>query len=270
MLFRSPVGDITRWYVSNPYANYYQLVPKVFAYHTGIDLLLQEGSSARQPLYAITDGLVTFARRVTGSTWGNVLVIQHTDAGGKHFYSRYGHDDEFEVSEGQRVCVGQFVARVGNAFGQFVYHLHFDVSLTETLLTHPADWPGLDLERLRRDYVDPRSFLKGQRMATNNELIRGFAEQIISLATDPIPPPPVPPPPPAPDPAAQHAVVKTTGGDRLNVRAAPVNGKIIGQLPNGDSEMVLDSGTAGWWKLSGGAYDGGYASAQYLVLVNPQ
>lgn len=286
MLFRPPVGDggvpPRGWRISNPFGNYYRLTkgvppaPDTYAYHTGLDLVLQEGSSAFQPIYAITDGVVTFARRVPNSSWGNVLVLQHTDGGGKHFYSRYGHDNDFLIAEGDRVCVGQMIAHVGNAFGVFAYHLHFDISLTETLLVHPADWPGLDMERLRQTYIDPLSFLKGQRMASSNELIIALAEQIVSIASnEPIPPvvPPTPTPTPDPAPNAKHAVVNASNG--LKVRVGPgtsfaqmvVNG-LLALLPNGDSEMVLDSGTPGWWKISGGQYDGGFASTQYLIVPN--
>ncbi len=261
MLFRPPIGNgkvpPIGWRISNPFGAYYLLKrgatpdQDVHAYHTGIDALLQEGGSKGQNIYAIADGLVTFARRVVNSTWGNLLVLQHTDDGGQHFYSRYGHDNDFTVAEGDRVCIGQIIAHVGDAFGQFIPHLHFDISLTETLLIHPADWPGLDLERLRQTYVDPIAFLKGQQMATPNEQIAGLAQQIITLTQ-------VEPPAPPPEP---NATVTANG---LRVRSAPnTSGTIVATLNTGARVTVTDSGTAGWSKLIA-PYAGSYVSSQYL------
>ncbi len=261
MPFRVPVGNGAippeGWRISNLFGNYYLLkrgpMPDldVHAYHTGIDALLQEGGSKGQPIYALTNGAVTFARRVVNSTWGNVLVLQHTDEGGKHFYSRYGHMDDFCVAEGEQVCVGQLVGHVGDAFGQFIAHLHLDISLTETLLIHPADWPSLDLERLRQTYVDPLAFMKGVQMATPGEQIDALALQISALAKT-LPgstPPPVP-----------NATVTASG---LRVRAAPVNGTIVATLSAGDRVTVEASGTAGWSKLVA-PYAGNYISSQFL------
>lgn len=261
MLFRPPVGNgevpPKGWYVSNGYANYYELKPGIFAYHTGIDLLLQHGSSAHQPIYAITSGAVTFARRVPNSTWGNLLVIQHTDENGQHFYSRYGHDNDFLIAEGDSVCLGQKIAHVGNAFGQFVYHLHFDISLTETLLTHPADWPGLDLERLYRTYVDPIAFLKGHTLATPTDQIKALADQIKVLA-DKIAPPTTEP--------IVAVVVKVDGA---NVRSGPstssaplVNGGLAAgtALNVQDAKVQADGYT--WYRIADGQWQGDYIAQE--------
>lgn len=258
MLFRPPVGDgeipPAGWYNSNPYGNYYQLKPGVFAYHTGADLLLQHGSSARQPVYAITGGIVTFARRVKNSTWGNLLVIQHTDETGQHFYSRYGHDDEFEVGEGDGVCVGQMVARVGNGFGAFAYHLHFDISLTDTLLDHPADWPGLDLSRLYATYTDPIAFLRKQPMATTQEQIKALADQIKVLVDQIVPPPP-------PEPTGPTLAV-TVNEDGTRVRARPsMDGAIVAALAKGTTLSVQDANAADtfkWYRIVDGVYAADY------------
>jgi hypothetical protein len=261
MLFRPPVGDggvpPLGWRITNPFGNYYQLQPGAFAYHTGIDAVIGEGSSARQPIYAIADGRVTFARRVPNSTWGNVLVIQHTEPDGNHFYSRYGHDDDFLIDEGEHVCVGQMVAHVGNAFGVFPYHLHFDVSLTETLLVHPADWPGLDLERLRQTYIDPIVFLQRQQMASPGERITALAQQIITEAGNLAPS--VPPPAATPRPA----IVAGPAGS-VNVRVAPATGTVVKALPNGTALNVVDSTTALWSQITDGTYAGDFIYTLYL------
>lgn len=258
MLFRPPVGSgeipPAGWYISNPYGNYYELTKGVHAYHTGADLLLQHGSSARQPIYAIANGVVIFARRVPNSTWGNVLVIQHTDETGAHFYSRYGHDDDFLIGEGNSVCVGQMIAHVGNAFGAFAYHLHFDISLTDTLLAHPADWPGLNLERLYRDYIDPIAFLRKQPMATPQDQIKALADQIKTLVDTIVPPAPTGP-----------TIAVTVNDDDTNVRSQP-GGAAVAQLGKGTALNVTDANMTttsnghsyGWYRIADGVYAGDF------------
>jgi hypothetical protein len=274
-LFRPPVGNgpvpPNGWRITNPYANYYALKPGIYAYHTGADLMLQHGSSAKQPIYAIADGLVTFARRVPNSTWGYLLVVQHTNPDGGHFYSRYGHDNDFLIAEGDHVFMGQMIAHVGNAFGAFAYHLHFDLSLTDTLLTHPTDWPGLDLERVYQTYVDPIAYLKGQKMATPADQIKAYAAQMKLLAdgliaqADLIPPPvsSAPPTPPAP-----LAVVTKT--NETHVRQLPsTTSALVATLTANTALNVVDANTEAngytWYKIVDGPYTGAFIAQQVVT-----
>jgi hypothetical protein len=230
------------WRISNPYANYYELVKGVYAYHTGIDVLLQHGSSLGQAIYALASGVVTFARRVPNSTWGNLLVISH-----EGFYSRYGHDNDFLVEEGDIVSVGQPIAHVGDAFGVFAPHLHFDISLTEVLKTHPADWPGLDLERLRVDYTDPIVFMRGHQMATVIDQISAHADAIKVLAVS-LAQPTVP------------SVLVQALDDGTNLRIAPaMSGSVQAKISKGTVLNVLPAGSDGtnsWYKIVDGQYSG--------------
>ncbi|MEP7287302.1 MAG: peptidoglycan DD-metalloendopeptidase family protein [Chloroflexota bacterium] len=160
------------WYISNPYLNFYYLGPGNTnpAIHTGDDLILYNPATqmrqdaAHQPIFAIADGVVTSADRATGS-WGNVIVIQHDPliTTKQIIYSRYGHVETLHVKKGDRVVRGQYIANVGNAFGRFVYHLHFDLSPTQILLTRPWDWPGLNKTRLEADYISPIKFISANR-----------------------------------------------------------------------------------------------------------
>jgi murein DD-endopeptidase MepM/ murein hydrolase activator NlpD len=78
-------------------------------------------------------------------------------------YSRYAHVESMIVQVGQRVRRGEQIARVGNAFGQWAYHLHFDLSPTTILETQPEHWPGRDLNGVLGNYVDPRDFISKNR-----------------------------------------------------------------------------------------------------------
>lgn len=154
------------WFDATGFAvRYYKGTPQE-AYHTGADLNLNRpywDADANSPVYAAASGMVTFAGRLTG--WGNVIVIRH-DAlvtTGAVLFGRYSHVTDLRVKVGDRVQRGQQIANVGNADGLFPYHLHFDLSPTAVLEATPWDWPKLDLNRLLRDYVDPRKFIEENR-----------------------------------------------------------------------------------------------------------
>ena len=133
------------------------------AYHTGADLNLPRDADAHTHVYVIGNGVVVFASRLR--VWGNVIIIRHDPMPGSStiFYSRYGHIENMKIEMGDRVKRGQQIASVGNAFGQYAYHLHFDVSPTKILETNPEHWPGKDQSKLLANYVDPREFILRNR-----------------------------------------------------------------------------------------------------------
>jgi murein DD-endopeptidase MepM/ murein hydrolase activator NlpD len=135
------------------------------AYHTGADLNLPGDADRDTPVYAPAPGVVTFSGRSSGS-WGQLVVIRH-DAlpDGTVMWSRLAHVSSRIVKEGDRVDRGQQVANIGNADGQLAYHLHFDLAKTSILETSPGHWPGLDLNVLMQNYVDPKAFVEAHRPA---------------------------------------------------------------------------------------------------------
>jgi murein DD-endopeptidase MepM/ murein hydrolase activator NlpD len=154
------------WFDATGFAvRYFKGTPQE-AYHTGADLNLNRpywDADAHSPVYAAASGMVTFADRLTG--WGKVIIIRHDPlvSTGQQLYGRYAHVENIRVKVGDRVQRGQQIANVGNAEGIFPYHLHFDLSVTSVLENAPWDWPKLNLDRLRRDYTDPRKFVEGHR-----------------------------------------------------------------------------------------------------------
>ncbi len=147
------------WVDANPYGTAYDLRGRL-AYHTGADLNLNVprwNADAGAEVYAVADGDVVYAGRFNES-WGNLVVLRHGARGG--FYSRYGHLATVTVRKGDVVFLGEQVGTVGGADVGLPDHLHFDISTTDVLERSPGDWPGSDLGRLRRDYVDPALFLK--------------------------------------------------------------------------------------------------------------
>lgn len=154
------------WFDATGYAKLYNEDSPNVAYHTGADLNLNSpyfDADAHTPVSAAASGIVTFAGKL--ATWGKVVVIRHDPlvTTGKVMYGRYAHVEGVRVKTGDRVQRGQQIANVGNADGLTTFHLHFDLSPTERLATAPWDWPRLNLERLQKDYVDPRAFIEKNR-----------------------------------------------------------------------------------------------------------
>jgi murein DD-endopeptidase MepM/ murein hydrolase activator NlpD len=171
--FDSPVGTEAerrgnevwpgQWLDASPFGRLYFIGTSAEAYHTGADLNLPSDRDRQAPLYSVASGEVTFAAELP--TWGNVIIIRHDPliAGGVQMYSRSAHLHRMDVSVGQRVSRGQQIGLIGNAFGRFAYHLHFDLSPTEVLYTNPEDWPAKDRDRLFTHYVDPRIYIDTHR-----------------------------------------------------------------------------------------------------------
>lgn len=164
--YTSPVDPSTSevlsngWYDATGFAVKYHTSAVAWAYHTGLDLNLARDADAHKPIYAIADGVVTAVHKY--STWGWIIVIHHTPAGGPYVYARYAHVESIRVAEGQTVKRGDQIAQVGNANGVQPYHLHFDVSPTDVLLLNPAHWPGLNRDEVIEHYLDGVRFLRGQ------------------------------------------------------------------------------------------------------------
>jgi hypothetical protein len=96
--------------------------------------------------------------------WGNLVAIEHKLADGTRVWSRLAHLDDILVQPNQIVTRGQMIGHVGNAFGLFAFHLHYDLARRD-LTASPSDWPGDDLPRVLRDYYDPLSFTIEHRPA---------------------------------------------------------------------------------------------------------
>ena len=164
--YSSPVGNDTlkakreiwpgAWVDVNPYLSWYKPGAR-WAWHTGADLNLNAphfDADAHAPLYAIADGTVYAIRQFTGWDW--IICIKCADC-----LVRYAHVENIQVEQGDEVVMGQHIANIGNAGGNFPYHLHLDIAkLDARMLRFPGDWPGTDKSRVLRDYLDPLAFLR--------------------------------------------------------------------------------------------------------------
>ena len=85
--------------------------------HKGVDI----GAAYGSPIYAVTDGTVSFAGRAGG--YGNFVKLAH--AGGLE--TGYGHMSRIAVSRGTHVARGQVIGYVGSTGMSTGPHLHWEV-----------------------------------------------------------------------------------------------------------------------------------------------
>jgi murein DD-endopeptidase MepM/ murein hydrolase activator NlpD len=84
--------------------------------HAGVDY----GARFGAPIYAVADGIVSFAGRHGGH--GNYVRLEHGGGNG----TGYGHMSRIAVSPGARVSAGQVIGYVGSSGLSTGPHLHFE------------------------------------------------------------------------------------------------------------------------------------------------
>ena len=102
--------------------------------HEGIDMAAPIGT----PVLAAAAGDVIYAGdHVRG--YGNMVVVKHSD----NLVTVYAHNSVLLVHEGDRVSVGQEIARVGDTGRSTAPHLHFEVRRRDTPLDPLQFLPAL-------------------------------------------------------------------------------------------------------------------------------
>ncbi len=114
------------------------------------------------PVYAIADGVVTFAHNVRVG-WGNVVLTRHAyrdpaTAAVKFCDTLNGHLNQILVKEGQQIKRGQQIGTIGTNFGMYPAHLHFEIRLNINIgmqrTSAPADMAN---------WADPTQFITKYR-----------------------------------------------------------------------------------------------------------
>jgi murein DD-endopeptidase MepM/ murein hydrolase activator NlpD len=90
---------------------------KGHVFHRGIDLAAPAGA----PVYAVAEG--TVVRATTEKTYGKLVVINHHNG----YSTLYAHNSQLMVKVGERVKVGQQIAKVGSTGRSTGPHLHFEI-----------------------------------------------------------------------------------------------------------------------------------------------
>jgi murein DD-endopeptidase MepM/ murein hydrolase activator NlpD len=122
--------------------------------HRGVDYGAVYGS----PIYAVTDGLVTFAGGAGG--YGRQVRLAHAGALG----TSYSHMSRISVSPGQRVRQGQVIGYVGSTGLSTGPHLHFEVYKN-----------GMVINPSKVQFVS-RSLLEGSELAAFRSKLRSLLQ----------------------------------------------------------------------------------------------
>ncbi len=99
-------------------------------FHPGIDIVCAEGS----PVLATANGVVMSV--TYDSTYGNLIVIQHSDT----VTTLYGHNKEILVETGQSILAGSRIALSGNTGQSSAPHLHYELRINNKPID-PLEYP---------------------------------------------------------------------------------------------------------------------------------
>lgn len=124
--------------------------------HLGEDWNKNSGGNTDcgEPVYAIGNGTIVYAE-YAGVGWGNVVIIEHTLPDGKKVESLYGHLLEILKKSGE-VKKREQIAKVGNADGKYLCHLHLEIRDETCPMWHTV---GGGYSGERNGWLDPSEFI---------------------------------------------------------------------------------------------------------------
>lgn len=104
-------------YVTSHFGFRVHPIKRTRLFHQGVDFASPRGT----PIIAVADGVVTFSGRKSG--YGRMVDIRHANG----LVTRYAHNQDNLVKEGQMVRQGQKIATVGASGTATGPHVHFEV-----------------------------------------------------------------------------------------------------------------------------------------------
>ena len=143
-------------------------VTKRISPHNGIDFKATVGT----PVYAPADGTVSFSGYQRAA--GYYIVINHAN----NFSTVYMHLSKSEVKKGQKVIVGQMIARTGNTGRTTGPHLHYEIRVNNKPMNPlKVKLPSSDHPNLAREQREAfannvkllRSELQNDRLASTKK-----------------------------------------------------------------------------------------------------
>jgi len=102
-----------------------------YNYHTGVDYPVPVGTY----VYAAADGVVTKCGVFGNGAYGKCVVIDHENG----FVTYYAHNSKLLVSVGDRVVMGEAIAKSGNTGNSTAPHCHFEIRKNGTAV-NPFDY----------------------------------------------------------------------------------------------------------------------------------
>lgn len=114
----TPAGSpVTEGWMSSSYGTRKDPFTGEEAFHAGVDFAGREGSE----IHAVGAGVVTYA----GKRWGYGQLVEITHGDG--YVTRYGHNDEIVVEEGDMVRRGDLISTMGSTGRSTGPHVHMEV-----------------------------------------------------------------------------------------------------------------------------------------------
>jgi hypothetical protein len=179
------------------------------------------------PVYAAAEGSVLFAgadSEAIYSPWsayyGNLIVLQHNDK----LFTLYAHLSRIDVTEGQRVFMGEKIGEVGRTGVAIGSHLHFEVRRGDGKDYFATQNPGLWLGPAKEANGDPFGTLEISVVDQNHDLIK-YAEFTIRYHPEKSGPP------------AKSYYGTTYAPDMLNGGESAV----LGELPSGHYRIAVNA-----------------------------
>jgi murein DD-endopeptidase MepM/ murein hydrolase activator NlpD len=109
--------DIPRPQISSGYGTRRDPFTGELKFHSGIDISAPEGTE----IHAAAQGTVVFSGEQRG--YGNVVILDH----GNGYLTKYAHNQENLVKEGEKIDYGSVIARAGSTGRSTGSHVHFEV-----------------------------------------------------------------------------------------------------------------------------------------------
>jgi murein DD-endopeptidase MepM/ murein hydrolase activator NlpD len=138
--------------------------------HPGIDINGNGtgDSDLGDPVYAIANGTVVFSGIGAGSSWGNIIMIEHILPDGSKIWSQYAHLQSRNVNSGI-VNKGDKIGTIGKGYNNiFFAHLHFEI---RTKFLGADYWPasyGWPESQVKEYYANPIEYINNHRLIKGN------------------------------------------------------------------------------------------------------
>lgn len=128
-------------------------------FHLGEDWNKNSGGNTDcgEAVFSIGNGVIVYAENA-GEGWGNVLIIEHTLPDGKKVESLYGHLQEFVKTSGE-VKKRELIAKVGNADGKYLCHLHLEIRDEACPMWHQV---GVGYSGETKGWLEPSEFINSR------------------------------------------------------------------------------------------------------------
>lgn len=132
--------------------------------HPGVDFNgnASGDSDLGDPVYAVANGVVVYSRLYTLSSFGNIILIQHTLPDGSQVWSQYAHLRDRLKNEGDVVNKGDLIGTIGKGLNNMYWaHLHFEIRIRWLeAYSWPSNWP---VSTVTQYYINPVDYINNHR-----------------------------------------------------------------------------------------------------------